>query len=358
MFSDGDLGGGELFRIGGTTVSVGGVVAGLAIFIAAWVLSRIVRHALCRVRERATREAAAIYLLEKLLTYGLVVAGALIGLSTAGLNLTSLGLFAGAIGIGLGLGLQGVVKEFVSGVFLIFDRMVSVGDYVELDQGVRGMIVEIGPRATRIRTNDNINILVPNSQLIERRVTNWTLKGDTRRIHIPFAVAYGADRAKVRDAVLEAARASPFTLPETPARRSQVWLVGFGESGLDFELLVWPTRDAVKRPAAMHAAYTWLIADALEAAGVEIPFPQTDLRLRSVFGREGDEALKALGLDAAGSRRTRHPAKGRADADPGVRAPPFNDAAEDVMAPPQTPDDEEDDPLVPPGGARRPPTPA
>ena len=174
-----------------------------------------------------------------------------------------------------------------------------------------------------MRTNDNVNVLVPNSRLIEQPVTNWTLKGDTRRIHIPFTVAYGSDRGRVRDAVLACARASSFTLPETDARKSQVWLVAFGERGLEFELLVWPTREAVKRPAAMHAAYTWLIADALDGAGIETPFPQADLRLRSAFGLEGEEALRRLGYD-------RGPVS--AAAPPPIQPPANNDAADDVMA--------------------------
>jgi small-conductance mechanosensitive channel len=350
MLSLADIDQGQLFRVGGSTVTVGGVVAGLAVFLVAWLASRLVSRALCRLRDRSNRSAAALYLLEKLSSYGLVIIGAVAGLSAAGLDLSSLTIFAGAIGIGVGLGLQGVVKEFVSGIFLIFDRMVGVGDYVELDGGVRGVVAEIGPRATRIRSNDNINIVVPNSSLIEGRVTNWTLKGDTRRIHIPFAVAYGADRSQVREAVLAAARASPFTLPETESRRSQVWLVGFGESGLDFELLVWPTQEAVKRPAAMHAAYTWAIADALEQAGIEIPFPQTDLRLRSVFGREGDDALSALGLRHAGDTQ-RPPAAGPGEARPQPKAPPVNDAAEDVMSSPD-PREAEEPPAEGPAPAR------
>ena len=333
-----DLDNEPLFRLGGAVVTLGGVATGVVIFLVAWLLSRLASRALCRLRERSTRSAGALYLLEKLAGYGLIVFGAFAGLSAAGLNLSSLAVFAGAIGIGVGLGLQGVVKEFVSGIFLIFDRMVSVGDYVEVEGEVRGVIAEIGPRATRIRNNDNINVLVPNSRLIEGNVVNWTLKGDTRRIHIPFAVAYGANRSVVREAVLEAARLSPFTLPETETRKSQVWLVGFGESGLDFELLVWPTREAVKRPAAMHAAYTWAIADALDAAGVEIPFPQTDLRLRSVFGREGDEALKVLGLAPEAA-----PPADSKPADPAPRAPPVNDAAEDLMTPPEPVNGAEDD---------------
>ncbi len=347
MPSFADIDQGQLFRLGGSVVTVSGVVTGLAVFAVAWLASRLVSRTLCRIRDRSNRSAAALYLLEKLSSYGLVIVGAVVGLSAAGLNLSSLTVFAGAIGIGVGLGLQGVVKEFVSGIFLIFDRMVGVGDYVELEGGVRGVVAEIGPRATRIRSNDNINIVVPNSSLIEGRVTNWTLKGDTRRIHIPFSVAYGADRSRVREAVLAAARASPFTLPETEARKSQVWLVGFGESGLDFELLVWPTQEAVKRPAAMHAAYTWAIADALEQAGIEIPFPQTDLRLRSVFGREGDDALRALGL-RPGEEAGRPLAAGPGDARPEPRAPPVNDAAEDLMTAPDPRDAADEEPDDPP----------
>jgi small-conductance mechanosensitive channel len=317
----------RILGFGNLSLTLGGLVAGLIVFLIALIAARMVTHGVRRLRERASqRTTAALYLLEKLAGYGIVIVGVIAGLSAAGLNLSSLALFAGAIGIGIGLGLQGVVKEFVSGLFLIFDRMVSVGDLIELEDGVRGSIVEIGPRASRLRTNDNVNIIVPNSKLIEDRVTNWTLKGDTRRIHVPFSVAYGADRAQVRDAVLAAARASPFTLPETESRKSQVWLVGFGESGLDFELLVWPTQAAVKRPAGMHAAYTWLIADALDASGIEVPFPQTDLRLRSIFGREGDEALAALGLQ--------RPATTAHETLPSAPRHTTNDAAEELLDPP------------------------
>ena len=317
-----------MLRLAGTSITAGGLISAAVILTLALALAWLATRAIKRVRARSSRNAQALYLLEKLAGYGLILTGLMLALSATGLNLSSLAVFAGALGIGVGLGLQGVVKEFVSGLFLIFDRMVSVGDYVELEGGARGAIMEIGPRATRIRTNDNINILVPNSQLIEQPLTNWTLKGDTRRIHIPFSVAYGADRSHVRDVVLEAARASPFTLPETETRKCQVWLVNFGESGLDFELLVWPTQEAVKRPASMHAAYTWLIAEALDQAGIEIPFPQTDLRIRSLFGREGDDALEVMTTGKAprpkaapgGRRRTKH-----VGAD--------NDAAEDLMQP-------------------------
>lgn len=328
----------RIVNLGGTALTLGGLVSGAIILGLALVISWLLTRGIRRVRLKAQRSAQALYLLEKLAGYAIIVIGAIMGLSAAGLNLSSLTVFAGAIGIGVGLGLQGVIKEFVSGIFLIFDRMVSVGDYVALEDGTRGAIAEIGPRATRIRTNDNINVIIPNSNLIEGPVTNWTLKGDTRRIHIPFSVAYGADRGAVREAILAAAGSSPFTLPESETRKSQVWLVGFGDSSLNFELLVWPTQEAVKRPAAMHAAYTWAIADALDAAGIEIPFPQTDLRIRSILGQEGNDGLAALGL--------RNPSR-----EPDSKAPPkglhasrptVNDAAADVLKPSTGPTEEPD----------------
>lgn len=313
----------ELLQIGRTELTLGGVVAALAVtlvfLIAAWLVGLAVK----RLRMRTREGSGALYLVEKLLSYGLVIFGLTAGLSTLGLDLTSIAVFAGALGIGLGLGLQGIVKEFVSGLVLISDRAVHIGDYIELPDGTRGIVQEIGPRATRIRNNDNVYLLVPNSQLIENTMINWTLRGHTRRIHVPFQVAYGADKEKVRDAVLAAAHDVPFTLPDTPTQKTQVWMTGFGDSALTFELVVWPTLEAVKRPKAMNAAYTWAIDDALRKAGVEIPFPQREIRVRSFFGHEGEEALAALKLETA------------EEAPAPVVMPTTNDAAEDLMQPEQ-----------------------
>jgi len=285
-----------LVQLGQSAITLGGLLMALAVIVAAAVLARFARIALSRLRVRQGRNSSAVFIAEKLVTYGIVVIGVIAGLSTAGLNLSSLAVFAGALGVGVGLGLQGVVKEFVSGLVLIFDRVVNIGDYIELENGTRGLVQEIGPRATRLRNNDNVDVIVPNSKLVENAVINWTLRGETRRMHIPFDVAYGSNKDKVRDAVLKAAADVPFTMPETETRKSQVWLVGFGDSALHFELVVWPTLDAAKRPQSMRAAYTWAIEDALRLQGIEIPFAQHDIRLRSLFGEEGIDALKALKL--------------------------------------------------------------
>ncbi len=269
---------------GGWIAFLGRLAVAIAIIALAFFAARLARVALDRLQTRSRLSRPALYIIRKLTTYGLVAVGFFVALSTAGINLTSLTVFAGAVGVGVGLGLQGIVREFVSGLVVIFDNHVHVGDFVELENGVRGEIVEVGPRASRIRTNDALDVILPNSKLIENQVTNWTLRGETRRIHVPFTAPYGIEKARVRDAVLAAARAVPFTLPDTDTRKTQVWLVGFGESALNFELVVWPTPEAARRPAAMQAAYTWAIDDALCQAGIEIPFPQRSLWVRSADG--------------------------------------------------------------------------
>lgn len=328
-----------LFKIGSTPILAGPLVSAIITVAVAFLVARIVGEVLKRVRAKAKRGTAALYIVEKLSTYGLIVLGFFAGVSALGVDLSSLAIFGGALGVGVGLGLQGVVKEFVSGLVLIFDEELRVGDYIELEAGQRGVVHEIGARATRIRNNDSVDILIPNSQLIQGTVTNWTLRGHTRRIHVPFRAAFGVDKEKVRDAVLEAAKAVPFTLPDSPTYRTQVWLVGFGDSGLNFELVVWPRLEAVKRPNAMHAAYTWAIDDALRKASIEIPTPQQDVHVRSVFGEQGDDARRALRLEQPERSATR-----------GRRSKTSsNDAADDLLRPAP----EQDDLETPRGGGRR-----
>jgi small-conductance mechanosensitive channel len=318
-----DIGDTKLLTFGKSDLTVGGALSGILIIVLFWLASRLLQRLLRRARESRPMAAPPIYIVEKVATYGLTAIGVFMGFSAFGLDLSSLSLFAGALGVGLGFGMQGVVKEFISGLVLIFDRLIRIGDYLELQTGERGVVAEIGARATRLRNNDDMDVLVPNSRLIEAPVTNWTHQNSARRMHVPFRVAYGTSKEAVRDAVLKAAHEVPFTLEDTARRKTQVWLVGFGDSGLMFELVVWPTLEAVKRPNAAHAAYTWAIEDALRKGGFEIPLPQQDLRVRGLFGQEGDAARDSLRLKPAARRA----AKAGRDADGATH----NDAAEDLV---------------------------
>src|SRR4051794_7378159 len=213
----------QLLRLGSSPVTVGGLLTGVVIVLVAVLVARLAKFSLERVRRRAARSGLTLYIVEKLVTYSVIILGLFLALNAAGLNLSSLAVFAGAIGVGVGLGLQGIVKEFVSGLVLIFDRVLNVGDFIEVAD-TRGIVQEIGPRAVRIRTNDRVDLVIPNSKFIDGPVVNWTLHGEGRRIHIPFTIASNADRHRVREVVLAAARGVPFTLPDSEGRKTQVWM--------------------------------------------------------------------------------------------------------------------------------------
>lgn len=223
----------------------------------------------------------------------LVAIAATVALGQLGVDLSRFTLLVSAVGVGIGSGMQSLVGNFVSGLIIRFERHLEVGAFVELESGVTGAVRAISIRATRITTNDNIDVLVPDSEFVNGRVVHWTFDDVSRRVRAKFGGSYRAAEAVVRDVVLAAASAVPFTRTEDD-HRPQVWLVGFGESSLDFELVVWLRPEAVKRPSTVHVACCWVIDDALREAGIEIPFPQRDLHLRSAFDFEGEEALQAL----------------------------------------------------------------
>lgn len=168
-----------LADVGGAQITLAGILVAVIIFVVALLLSRLAVGLISRLRRRMPHGGTALYILEKFVGYGIAVFGVIFALSSMGLNLSSLAVFAGALGVGVGLGLQGVAKEFISGIVLLFDSIVNIGDFIEIPGagGVRGIVYEIGARAIRIRTNDNVDVFVPNSRLIEERFTNWTLKG-------------------------------------------------------------------------------------------------------------------------------------------------------------------------------------
>lgn len=284
-----------IVNIGNTGISLQSIiVAGAIIAVAAfaiWIIRQLTIRAQGALGEG---RASTLYVAGQVGRYIIIFTAIAAAISALGVDLSALSLFAGALGVGIGLGLQDVVKNFVCGLILLFDGSLEVGDYVELDDGTAGAVSAIGPRATTLRTTDHVDVLVPNAELLGSKLTNWTRDRASRRVHVPFAVAYGTDKETVKLAALEAARSVPFTLQDSHDRKTQVWLTGFGDSALEFELVVWPSLDAVKRPGSMMAAYCWALDDALRKHGIEIPFPQHDLRIRSYFGHEGQAAIEAI----------------------------------------------------------------
>ena len=216
------------------------------------------------------------FALGRFITYLVFLGGLFIGLQSLGVNLSSLVVFGGAVGVGVGLGLQNVVSNFVAGLVLLIEQPIRIGDRVET-KGTLGDVIRIAARSTWIRTNDNIVIIVPNNDFINNSVTNWTANDANVRIGLPVGVGYNSDPEMVRKILLEAAGDHPNVLKE-PA--PDVIFTDYGDSSLNFTLRVW-TAEQSHTPAILKSDLYFTLFKMFAEHGIELPFPQSDLHLRS-----------------------------------------------------------------------------
>ena len=271
-------------KLGGATFTFATLLTLLGIVAGAWLIAHLVDRWIKASMQRIAADSVSYsvaYAIGRLARYAIWIFGVLIALNTAGLNLSSFALVGGAVGLGIGFGLQLIVSNFVSGIILLVERSIKVGDFVDLQSGVRGEVREIALRFTRVTTNDLLDVLVPNSEFVNGRVTNWTFDGSNRRMRIPFGMAFGSDKLLVREAAVAAAARVEGILHDDPTQMPDAWLVGFGASALEFELIVWVDRKRLMSPARTQASLLWALEDELRARGLEIPVPQRDLHLRS-----------------------------------------------------------------------------
>lgn len=210
-----------------------------------------------------------------IIRYFIIVVGFIVILQTAGIDLTALNVLAGAVGIGLGFGLQNIVNNFISGLIILFERPIKVGDRIVVGD-VEGDVIQVGARSTEVVTNDNITIIVPNSKFITENVINWSHNDRRVRFRIPVTVAYGSDVRLVERLLLEVAAENPDVL-DTPS--PGVRLMEFGDSGLLFELRAWSTT-LIHRKGLLVSNLNFAILAAFTGQGIEIPFPQRDVRIR------------------------------------------------------------------------------
>src|SRR5215813_9160875 len=216
------------------------------------------------------------YAIAQVVSNIVLVVGILIVLENTGIHLAALTVFAGAVGVGVGFGLQNIASNFISGLVILAERPITIGDRVEV-AGIAGQVEHIRARSTVIRTNDNIMMIVPNTKFIDSPVTNWTY-GDPRvRFRIPVGVAYGSDVEKVSELLLAVAHENPHTLKD-PA--PNVFLEQFGENSIEFELVVWSSEMSY-RPRRYRSEINFAIEKKLREAGIELAFPQRDLHIRS-----------------------------------------------------------------------------
>jgi len=283
--------------IGASELSLGDLVAFvLTIWLALW-LSRFVRFALDEdVLPRAQLPRGVPYAISSFTHYLILLLGFLLAVSAAGVDMSRFALIVGALGVGIGIGLQDVVNNFVSGVILLFERPVQTGDTVQVGE-LFGEVRRIGMRSSTVRTWSGAEVIVPNSKLVSDNVVNWTLSDNLRRIEIPIGVAYGTDPERVLALLTDVARAHPSVLAEPLP--SAVFLA-HGNSSLDFELRAW---SASADWYTVRSDLTVAINRALREAGIAIPFPQRDLHLRSV-DPEVREALRDPPTEAIERKRT------------------------------------------------------
>jgi small-conductance mechanosensitive channel len=241
-----------------------------------WISSRTKRFLFNRLLAQSGLDRSLQYAIAQVVSNIVLVVGIFIVLENTGIHLAALAVFAGAVGVGLGFGLQNIASNFISGLVILAERPINIGDRVEV-AGIAGQVEHIRARSTVIRTNDNIMMIVPNTKFIDSPVTNWTY-GDRRvRFRIPVSVAYGSDIAKVRDTLLAVAGENPHTLKEPGP---SVFLENFGENAIDFKLVVWSSEMSA-RPSRYGSDINFAIAEKFREAGIEMPFPQRDLHIRS-----------------------------------------------------------------------------
>ena len=265
-----------IFTLGEARITPLSIIYLLVLLTLLFVLSNKLRYFLVeRLLGHTKLDLGARQAIGTISRYFILFIGFLIILQTVGINLTTLNVLAGAVGIGVGFGLQNIASNFISGLIILFERPVQVGDRIEIEN-VNGKVISIGARSTIVRTNDNITIIVPNSKFISENVVNWSFEGKVR-FRVPVGVGYNADINLAKKLLLRVAEENGDVLKEP---KPSVRLIQFGESSIDLELWVW-SKEKLQRKVAFVSDLNFAIWEKFRAGNVEIPFPQTDLHIRS-----------------------------------------------------------------------------
>jgi small-conductance mechanosensitive channel len=261
----------------GLTLSLFQIFLLIALLIGVfWLSSRTKRFLFNRFLARSGLDRPLQHAIAQIVGYAVLIIGIIVVLENSGIHIGTLAVFAGAVGVGVGFGLKNIASNFISGLLILAERPIAIGDRIEV-AGITGQVRQIRARSTIIVTNDNISMIVPNEKFIDSPVTNWTHTDRRVRFRLPIGVAYDSDVNKVREALIAAAREHPSTLSE-PA--PDAFLEKFGDNSIDFELVVW-SEEMSQRPSRYRSDLNYLICKHLSAAGITIPFPQRDLNIRS-----------------------------------------------------------------------------
>ena len=264
-----------LFELSGNKISLMSGILAFFIFMAVLQAAKFAERLLKRALADKPLDPGLKSSLARFTRYGVLTVGVLITLDTLGVSLNSLAALSAVLMVGIGFGLQNITQNFISGLIILMERPIKVGDLVEVG-GTTGRVHDVRARATIIHTRDDVAIIVPNSQFISEQVVNESFSGTKVRLHIKVGVAYGSDIEKVREVLLRVADAHSAVL-KSP--ESVVFFEDFGDSSLNFDLCVWTNKMWTK--ALVSSEIRFGIDAAFRKEGIEIPFPQRDLHIKS-----------------------------------------------------------------------------
>ena len=248
----------------------------LLIFILLFVTAKLKKWVVYKLLEKSKIELGVRIAVGTIVRYLILVLGFVIIMQTEGIDLSALTILAGALGVGIGFGLQNITNNFVSGIIILFERPIKVGDRIEVGD-VFGDVVNISMRSTTVITNDNIAIIVPNSDFISTKVINWSYNDRNVRFNIPIGVSYKEDPENVKKILLEIAAGTEGILKRpTP----EVLFSEMGDSSINFVLRVW-TDEYINKPSILKSLLYFEIFKRFKKAGIEIPFPQRDLHIKN-----------------------------------------------------------------------------
>lgn len=265
-----------LFQLGDTSFTVGSIFYFLiSLYLLYYLTAKLRNFLVNKVLTRYNYDIGVRQSIGSIIRYGLLGIGLIVIFQNSGLNMSSLGLIIGALGVGIGLGLQTITNNFVSGIIIMFERPVKIGDKIEVGE-VTGNVVHIGARATTVLTNDNISVIVPNSDFVTSKVVNWSHNERKVRFNFDVFTSYREDPDTIKKLLIEVARENKGVLNE-PA--PDVLFVEYGESALKFYLRIW-TKAYVDRPLVLKSQLYYAIFRKFRHHGIEIPYPQRQVHIR------------------------------------------------------------------------------
>ncbi len=266
----------ELFTVGNSGVTLWKLLyLVLVLFVLFYGSAKVKNWIVNRLMARSSTDIGVRQSVGSVTRYTVLTIGIIIIVQTAGIDLSALTILAGALGVGIGFGLQGITNNIVSGIIILLERPIKVGDRVQVGE-ITGDVIKISLRATVIVTNDNISIIVPNADFVSSNVINWSHVDRNVRVHIPVGVSYSSDPDLVKRVLLEVANEHEGVLKEP---MPDVVFLEFGDSSLNFELRVW-TQAYITRPFVLRSDLNFVIKRKFKENGIEIPFPQRDLHIR------------------------------------------------------------------------------